>query len=63
MTVNGEEREVPEGATILELLEADGEPREHVLVEVNRQYVPRPAYARRLAAGDRIEVIHPAFGG
>jgi sulfur carrier protein len=38
--------------------------RRRVAVAVNRDVVPRPAFAaRRLAAGDRIEILEAVGGG
>ncbi len=62
--VNGEPRDVRAGLTLSELLEAEGEPASHVLVELNGQYLSaRECRERILAGGDRVEIIHPAFGG
>ncbi len=64
LLVNGERREVAGGFTIRDLLELDGEVANHVLVEVNGEYLPTPRYAERvLVDGDRVEIVHPAFGG
>jgi thiamine biosynthesis protein ThiS len=62
--VNGLEREVREGLTLRELLEADREPVGHALVEVNGAHVHVREYGSRiLAEGDHVEIILPAFGG
>ena len=64
MTVNGETKDVPEALTIAALLEREGEPINHVLVEVNGEYCPARACAGRiLAEGDAVEIIRPAVGG
>lgn len=64
ITVNGFARQARDGLPLLELLAAEGDPAELVLVEVNGEYLPRPQLAGRvLAEGDRIELILPAFGG
>ena len=63
VTWNGEARELRDGLTVLELLEVEREPAGHVVVEVNREYLARRAYARVLREGDLIEIIRPAFGG
>ena len=64
LLVNGERREVRSGLTIKELLDQDGEPASHVLVEVNGEYLPaRQCGDRVLVDGDRVEIIHPAYGG
>jgi len=64
ITMNGEPREVQDGATVRQILDAEREPAGHVLVEVNGAYVPHPRYdAWVLREGDRLEIILPAFGG
>jgi sulfur carrier protein len=64
LTVNGETRQFRDGMSITELLEQEREPAGHVLVEVNGEYLPARLYvARMLADGDRVEIIHPAYGG
>ena len=62
--INGLERQVRQGLTVAELLTAEQEPRDHVLVEVNGAYVPAGEYEGLvLQAGDRVELILPAYGG
>jgi thiamine biosynthesis protein ThiS len=62
--VNDLERQVRDGLTVADLLEQDGEPAGHVLVEVNGAFLPVQRYASRvLQDGDRVEVILPAVGG
>jgi sulfur carrier protein len=62
--VNGLPRRVPDGITVAQLLELEQEPVRHVLVEVNRVYLPSRQYRERvLRDGDEVEIIHPAFGG
>ncbi len=64
LIVNGLERQVRLGLTVAELLTAEQEPRDHVLVEVNGAYVTAGEYEDRvLQAGDRVEIILPAYGG
>ncbi len=62
--MNGEDRAVPEGCTVgglLRLLELGGR---RVAVAVNRDVVPRSGFdARRLAEGDRIEILEAVGGG
>ncbi len=64
LTVNGRERSVPAGVTLLGLLEhLDLDPRT-VVVERNRGIVRRPALADvRVEAGDTIEIVHFVGGG
>ena len=62
--VNGESRELPEGTTIVALLELLGLPREGVAVEVNRAIVPRRSHPETvLQDGDRVEVVTFVGGG
>lgn len=62
--LNGEPARFPEGTTVARLLAAQGEPADHVLVEVNGRFVAPGLHADHvLADGDRVEVILPAFGG
>lgn len=62
--INGIARKVEPGFTVARLLERDGEPPDHVLVEINGTFLPIRLYEEHeLRAGDRVEVILPAFGG
>ena len=62
--VNGEPREVPEGASVADLLGLLGLAAPKVAVERNLEIVPRSAWATtRLASGDRLEVVHFIGGG
>lgn len=64
LTVNGEQKDVPDGLTIAALLVREGELINHVLVEVNGEYQPaRACAARVLVNGDVVEIIRPAVGG
>ena len=64
LIVDGQQRALPDGLTVLGLLQSEGLPAAHVLVEVNGEHVPPSAYAERvLRAGDSVEMILPAFGG
>jgi sulfur carrier protein len=64
LSVNGDPREVPEGATVAELLVHLGVPRERVAVEVNGAVVRKALHDQhRLAAGDLVEVVAFVGGG
>jgi len=64
VVVNGEERAVAEGTTVAGLLADLGLSRQHVAVEANREIVPRAEHAgRRLADGDRLEIVTFVGGG
>ena len=64
ITVNGEPRELPAGATVADLvarLAVTGRP---CAVEVNREIVPRSAHAlRALRDDDAIEIVGFVGGG
>jgi len=62
--VNGQTHSVPEGTTVAQLLETLKLPTRHLAVEVNFQVVPRRDHAaRRLAEGDRLEIVTLVGGG
>jgi len=64
VVLNGEPAEAAAGTTLLAFLAAQGEPYDAGLVERNGRLVRREDLAATaLAAGDRIEVVLPAFGG
>lgn len=64
ITVNGEEREVPENTNAAALLELLGLNGQRVAVEVNLEIVPRSAYdAHLLQQGDRVEIVRAIGGG
>ncbi len=64
VTVNGEPREIPEGATVAVLLAQIGLDIRKVAVELNLEIVPRSIYgATPLAAGDQLEIVHFIGGG
>ena len=63
--VNGEETEVEATWTLLDVVEIHLQrDRRTVAVEYNGEIVPRRAYGDcRIAAGDRLEVVHFVQGG
>lgn len=62
--VNGDQRELRDGATVQELLAALGLEGARVAVERNRDIVPRARHAETaLAEGDDVEVVHFVGGG
>ncbi len=64
MTVNGENREVAEGATIASLLGELDLRRDGIAVALNDDVVPRTEHAvRTLHDGDRLEIIVAVAGG
>lgn len=65
LTVNGEEKDVPAGSSIADLLESHKLDPRMVVVEHNRVILrDRDAYARlELKEGDVIEIVHFVGGG
>lgn len=62
--VNGDEQELNDGATLLDLLEAISLRQAKVAIELNQSIVPRSLHAQqRLTEGDRIEIVHAIGGG
>lgn len=62
--LNGESLEVPEGMTVLSLLEKLQLPSDRVAVERNLEILPRDCWAETtLHPGDRLEVVHFVGGG
>jgi sulfur carrier protein len=62
--LNGEVREVGEGATLDALVADLALDRGVIAVELNRAVVRRGSYAeRRLAAGDEVEIVTLVGGG
>ncbi len=64
LKVNGEEREVREGATLLALLEDLRLTPGRLACEVNAEIVRRAAYgATPLKSGDAVEIVQMIGGG
>lgn len=64
ITVNGEERQATDGATVRRLLDELQIPVVRVAVEVNLEIVPKAAYDQHtLQDGDKIEIVHFVGGG
>ena len=64
IVLNGTEREVPEGATVTDVLAELGLKSEQVAVERNRELVPRAQHAATVVAeGDSLEVVTLVGGG
>jgi sulfur carrier protein len=64
ITLNGQSAQTPQDSTVAALLRQlnlDGKP---VAVEVNLELVPKQLHAqRRLAEGDRVEIVTLVGGG
>ena len=64
VTVNGERREAPAGATVLSLLESLGLDPTHVVVERNGEILRREDFpSTPLAEDDTLEIIRFVGGG
>ena len=64
LTVNGEMRDAPEGATLAAFLASLGIDGRRVAVERNLEIAPRSQWAAiRLAEGDRLEIVQFVGGG
>jgi sulfur carrier protein len=62
--VNGEPRRVPAPCTVSALLGQLALGARRVAVAVNRDVVPRSAFAgRELSSGDRVEILEAVGGG
>jgi len=64
VTLNGEQRELPEGLTVAGLLAHLGVKAQRVAVEVNEAVVTKDRYqAQRIGPGDAIEIVAFVGGG
>lgn len=64
VSVNGERRELPAGATLAVLLEDLSAPRRGVAVAIDGEVVPRGDWQQTpLAEGARVEVVAAIQGG
>ncbi len=64
ISVNGENRTAPPGATVIDLLRELGLDSGRVAIERNLEILPRPKWAdTRIETGDRYEIVHFVGGG
>jgi thiamine biosynthesis protein ThiS len=64
VTVNGEEKEVADGAALSRLIQELGLKPERLAVEVNRRIVRRSDWdSTSLSDGDKVEIVHFVGGG
>lgn len=64
VTVNGKPIELPDGATLVDLIETMGLGSRWVVAEHNGDAVPRADHGRVvLTAGDRVELVRAVAGG
>lgn len=63
-TINGVERELPEGTTVADVLRELGAAQSGIAVAVNDRVVAKRAHADvSLADGDAVEIIRAVAGG
>ncbi len=64
ITVNGIPENVPSSATLADLIDLFHEMDRDLIVEHNGRFVfPQDYSVTQVAGGDRVEFIHPNFGG
>ncbi len=64
ITINGQQREIAGGLSIGQLIEELAIRPGHVVIELNRNIVPRDEYhAVILKEGDTLEIVHFVGGG
>lgn len=63
MYINGEKREFNKDLTIEELLEELDIDKEKVVVEVNKDIIPKDQYNLKLNSEDRVEIVSFVGGG
>lgn len=64
VTINGDERDIPAGRTVSDLLVQLGLHPRLVVVEHNREILDRERYAEtEVRAGDSLELVHFVGGG
>lgn len=64
LQLNGERREVADGASLAQLIDSLGLAPERIAIELNQSVVRRAEWARtELKESDRIEIVHFVGGG
>ncbi len=63
VTVNGQQRTLPDGMTVLQLIEDHKVSAHKVAVEFNRRLIKTEEYATVLKDGDEIEIVTFVGGG
>ena len=64
LQLNGERREVADGASLAQLIDTLGLAPERIAIELNQSVVRRAEWARtELKESDRIEIVHFVGGG
>jgi sulfur carrier protein len=64
LVINGEKREIKEGANILEVIDSLENKTEFFAVALNKNFIPKTQYAKvNLKENDQLEVVTPHPGG
>jgi len=64
ITLNGELREIPDTASVAQLVEILGLSNKRMAMEINEEIVPRSTFEQRIIqAGDKIEIVGAIGGG
>jgi sulfur carrier protein len=64
INLNGEPHDLPEQASVAQLIAALGLAGRRLAIERNGEVVPRSSHAEtKLADGDRVEIVHAVGGG
>lgn len=64
LIIDGFEENLPDHLTVAGLLDHLGEPEKDLVFELNHRFVHQKDYdTTKLEDGDKIELIHAAFGG
>ncbi|MBA3274056.1 MAG: sulfur carrier protein ThiS [Chthoniobacterales bacterium] len=63
LTVNGKPLEVPDGTTVLQLVERHNLTPQRVAVELNRRLLRTEKYGTVLNSGDEVEIVTFVGGG
>lgn len=61
--VNGQDRDVPDGTTLTQLIEQHQLTPQKVAIELNRRLIRTDKYDTALRAGDEIEIVTFVGGG
>jgi thiamine biosynthesis protein ThiS len=61
--VNGQDRDVPDGTTVTQLIEQHNLTPQKVAVELNRRLIRADKYATILKSGDEVEIVTFVGGG
>jgi sulfur carrier protein len=62
--LNGEQREIPEGTTVAQLVQELGLEGKRIAVEINETLVPRTQHAtHELQESDEMEIVQAIGGG